>query len=66
MITSAVLAVTENRWTRKLITETYTNIQQQNFYRGCGEPKCTWCQFAKENAVWADLSNPEEEALDDL
>ena len=51
---------------RKLIVDTYHHIQQQNFYHGCGEPDCTWCRFAKENAVWADLSNREEEALDDV
>ena len=51
---------------RKLVKDTYVNIQQQNFYTGCGESNCSWCQFAKDNALWADLSNPDEEALDDV
>ncbi|MBK7408520.1 MAG: hypothetical protein IPJ40_10950 [Saprospirales bacterium] len=51
---------------RKLIVDTYKKIQQQDFYQGCGKPDCNWCRFAKENAVWADLSNRDEEALDDV
>jgi DNA helicase-2/ATP-dependent DNA helicase PcrA len=51
---------------RKLIADTYQKILAQEFYRGCGESDCNWCRFAKENAVWADLSNRDEEALDDV
>lgn len=51
---------------RKLIAETYQKILAQDFYRGCGEPDCNWCRLTRENAVWADLSNREEEALDDV
>jgi hypothetical protein len=51
---------------RKLIAENYRKILAQDFYQGCGEPDCNWCRLARENAVWADLSNREGEALDDV
>lgn len=50
---------------RTLIKNTYENIQAHNFYEGCGESNCTWCNFAKQTILADSLSVPEIEELDD-
>lgn len=50
---------------RQLIKETYTKIMQHNFYEGCGEAHCSWCNFVKNNVMVNSFSEAEIEALDD-
>lgn len=33
----------------KQITETYQKIKNHEFSEGCGDEKCTWCNFVKRN-----------------
>jgi len=48
-----------------LVKDAYARILQQDFYKGCGEPGCPWCDFVKEKSLLAELSNRESEELDD-
>ncbi len=41
------------------IVETWNNIQNRNFYTGCGEEKCHWCNFVKTNELAKALHDPE-------
>ena len=41
------------------IIETWNNIQNRNFYTGCGEEKCHWCNFVKTNELAKALHDPE-------
>jgi len=45
---------------KKQITETWEHIQQHQFHTGCGKPECEWCNFVKNNKIYASLV--EEEA----
>ena len=33
------------------IRQTWDNIQQRNFYTGCGESTCHWCGFVKTHQL---------------
>jgi len=41
------------------IIDTYTRIQNKEFDKGCGEPNCKWCTFAK-NYIHPDEATDEE------
>lgn len=50
---------------KKMISETYRNIMEHNFYEGCGDAKCSWCSFVKDNVYPESFSDAEIEELDD-
>jgi DNA helicase-2/ATP-dependent DNA helicase PcrA len=50
---------------RQLIFETYQKIMDQQFFEGCNEPNCIWCQFLKKNREMDSFSEREIEELDD-
>ncbi len=50
---------------KDLVTEVYQKIQAQDFYTGCGKPRCTWCNFVKRNQLVDSLVNVEIDELDD-
>jgi DNA helicase-2/ATP-dependent DNA helicase PcrA len=50
---------------KNMITETYQNILDHNFYEGCGESNCSWCAFVKDNTLPESFSDPDIEELDD-
>lgn len=43
----------------KLIQHVWTQIQQKNFYTGCGKETCNWCNFAKNigTSTFSDEDN---------
>ncbi|WP_143308372.1 ATP-dependent helicase [Chitinophaga vietnamensis] len=43
------------------ITDTWSKIQQKDFYTGCGKPECPWCNFVKDNQLYVALHTLEEE-----
>ena len=43
----------------------YTKIMNHEFYEGCGEKNCPWCNFVKRNVVQDSLRDLEIEELDD-
>jgi len=46
------------------LTDAWQQIQQHNFYTGCGKPDCDWCNFAKDNKIYTSLI--EEETADQV
>ncbi len=50
---------------KELIRSTWQKIQAHEFYEGCNEKSCVWCNFVKENRHFDSLSNREVEELDD-
>ncbi|MEO1260703.1 MAG: ATP-dependent DNA helicase [Bacteroidota bacterium] len=55
----------EVNFVKSLIKETYEKIMQQEFYKGCGEEKCQWCRFLKNQERVDSFSEKEIEELDD-
>ncbi len=53
------------RFLRKLIVDTYEKILAHDFYQGCGEPQCSWCNFIRHHAPVDSLAQPDIEELDD-
>jgi len=50
---------------KKLIRQTYRKIIAHEFYEGCGEANCSWCNFIRHNVAVDSFSDEEIEALDD-
>lgn len=50
---------------KQLLKSTYQSILSHDFYSGCGESYCQWCNFVKERFTKVKLVNPELEGLDD-
>ena len=50
---------------KKLITESYQKIMNHEFYDGCGEQNCQWCNFVKQNVIADSFTDLEAEDLDD-
>ena len=50
---------------KELIVEVYQKILAHDFYKGCGKPKCTWCNFVKRNELVDSFANVEIDELDD-
>jgi len=49
----------------QMVKEVYAGIMAHDFYTGCGEPNCSWCQLVKHNIMVDTFADPEIEALDD-
>ncbi|MEM9822415.1 MAG: ATP-dependent DNA helicase [Bacteroidota bacterium] len=50
---------------RKIVKESYTKIKNHEFYEGCGEKNCPWCNFVKHNIMVDSFADREGEDLDD-
>ena len=50
---------------KDMIVNSWKKIQAHEFYKGCGEKNCTWCNFLRDNTVVESLVNREVEELDD-
>ncbi len=48
-----------------LITDTYKKIKAHDFYEGCGEDSCKWCNFVKNNIPQNSFNDTELEEMDD-
>lgn len=46
---------------KKQIADTWEQIQQHNFYTGCGSDKCVWCNFVKDNKFYISLIEEDDE-----
>ena len=53
------------RQVKSYMQHTYERIMAQDFYEGCGEKHCPWCNFLKHNQHVASFSLEEIEELDD-
>ncbi|MEM0993796.1 MAG: ATP-dependent DNA helicase [Bacteroidota bacterium] len=50
---------------KDLIRTAYQKIQAHEFYEGCGEAHCTWCNFVQRNQLMDSLRDRAVEELDD-
>jgi len=50
---------------KDLIRDSWKKIQNHEFYTGCNEPYCVWCNFVKENRKIDSMADLEMEELDD-
>ncbi|MBV6655932.1 MAG: hypothetical protein KI786_19325, partial [Mameliella sp.] len=50
---------------RKMITEVYDAIRAHDFYTGCGEPDCPWCNFVNQHIIPETFAQADLEELDD-
>ncbi len=50
---------------KDMIKDSWKKIQAHEFYEGCGEKDCSWCNFLKDNVVAGSLRDLEVEGLDD-
>jgi DNA helicase-2/ATP-dependent DNA helicase PcrA len=48
---------------KQQITEVWHQIQERNFYTGCGKEDCHWCNFVKENKLEIALHDIAEEEV---
>lgn len=62
---SVALGSEDTAFLRKLLRETYTRILNHEFYEGCGEATCAWCNFVRLKAPVNSFSGEEREELDD-
>jgi DNA helicase-2/ATP-dependent DNA helicase PcrA len=53
------------RQVKQLLQESYAKIRAHEFYTGCGEPNCEWCNFVREDYAPPSFSSEAVEALDD-
>jgi len=44
------------------IVDTWTKIQNKEFYTGCGKETCVWCNFVKDHKLHIALHDLEEES----
>jgi len=58
--------ITDTQQVRQLIQDTWERIQQHQFYEGCGEENCQWCQFVREQVRPHSFQNPILEETDDV
>ncbi|MFK7809840.1 MAG: ATP-dependent helicase [Saprospiraceae bacterium] len=50
---------------KDMIRDSWKKIHKHEFYEGCNEKNCVWCNFVKGNLKLTSVSNPETEELDD-
>ncbi len=50
---------------KELIRNSYRKIMNHEFYEGCGEAACVWCDFVKLNIPAQSFADQEAELLDD-
>ncbi len=55
----------ETQLVKDMIVSSWKKIKAHEFYEGCGEKDCTWCNFLRDNVVVDSLVNREVEELDD-
>ena len=48
-----------------LVVSTYQKILAHDFYTGCNESHCTWCNFVRHNVLVDSFSDSELVELDD-
>lgn len=47
------------------IKTSFEKIMKQEFYEGCGEDRCKWCNFVRNNVAVDSFADLEAEAMDD-
>ena len=55
VIKKLAIEAEEVQQVKQQITDVWEKIQQHDFYTGCGEPDCEWCNFSKDNKIYIRL-----------
>ncbi len=50
---------------RGMIREVYEKIRRHEFFEGCGDERCSWCNFVRNDTVVNSFADEEVEELDD-
>ena len=48
------------------IKDVWEKIQSHEFYKGCGKPKCEWCNFVKDHKLYLSLHEVSDSELEQL
>jgi DNA helicase-2/ATP-dependent DNA helicase PcrA len=48
-----------------MIGEAYKRIRAHDFYEGCGEANCHWCNFVRDQRLGKEIYPTDIEELDD-
>ncbi len=59
------IAAKDTAFVRELLCEIYAKIGTHEFYEGCGEADCPWCEFVQRNVARDSFAAAEVEELDD-
>jgi len=59
------ISAKDTAFVRELLRETYAKIVAHEFYEGCGEANCPWCDFVQRNVARDSFATAEVEELDD-
>jgi len=51
----------DERIVSEQIRSTWEKIHNRDFYTGCGDPDCSYCNFVKQNKLFTKLHAPEPE-----
>jgi len=62
---TVIYEIDEVKMVEEMMKTTYENIINHKFEEGCGEEKCSWCQFLNEHKSVVSFADAEVEALDD-
>jgi len=55
----------EVQMVKDLIKTSYDKIMEQDFYEGCGEDNCKWCNFVKNNVAVDSFTDLEDKKMKD-
>ncbi|HKK75445.1 MAG TPA: ATP-dependent DNA helicase [Saprospiraceae bacterium] len=50
---------------REMVKDTYARIRDHDFYQGCGEDNCHWCNFVRDQQLGQAIYPTDIEELDD-
>jgi len=62
---SFTINIEDKRLLREIIQETWEKIQKSEFYEGCGDAKCKWCEFQRTQDAPDSFRDVEILGLDD-
>lgn len=51
----------EVQMVKQQIADVWEKIRQHDFYTGCGQPDCEWCNFVKDNKIYLRIDEEETE-----
>ncbi len=57
--------VEDTQQVKQMLQNAYQSILEHDFYKGCNEPSCHWCNFVKNQQLGRRMEQTELEELDD-
>lgn len=60
-----IFKVEDTQQVRQMLQSAYQAILDHDFYKGCNEPNCHWCNFVKNQQLGRRMEQTELEELDD-